>query len=326
MRRRDFLGVVGGAAIAWPRGARAQNARMTVIGVLTSTGLLDVQLKAFHDGLGENGYVEGRNLTVVFNSAEGDFEQLPALAADLVNRQVAVIAAMSSPVPARVAKAATSTIPIVFAYGGDPVGDKLVSNFNRPEGNVTGATFIGAALSAKRVELLNEIVPGLTDIALLVNPKATLAEGQIRDTQAATQKTGQQLQVLKAGSASEIDAAFAEIGASNAKALLIGVDPTLGFVFREQIIALAARYRIPTMYGGVSSAKSGGLISYGADGASTWRQAGIYVGRILKGEKPADLPVMQPTKFELVVNLKTAKALGLTIPESFLLRADEVIE
>ena len=159
MRRRDFLGVVGGAAIAWPRGARAQNARMTVIGVLTSTGLLDVQLKAFHDGLGENGYVEGRNLTVVFNSAEGDFEQLPALAADLVNRQVAVIAAMSSPVPARVAKAATSTIPIVFAYGGDPVGDKLVSNFNRPEGNVTGATFIGAALSAKRVELLNEIVP-----------------------------------------------------------------------------------------------------------------------------------------------------------------------
>jgi putative ABC transport system substrate-binding protein len=329
MNRRKFIAIIGGGAagFARPLATLAQNTKMPVIGVLSSTGLLDVQLKAFHDGLAENGYVEGRNLAVVFHSAEGDFDRLPALAADLVTRQVAVIVAMGSPVPARVAKSATSTIPIVFAYGGDPIGDNLVSNFSRPEGNVTGATFIGAALSAKRIELLNEIVPGLTDIALLVNPKATLAESQIRDAQAATQKTGRRLQVFNASSASEVDAAFAQIGASNAKALLVGVDPTLGFVFREQIIALAARYRIPAMYGGIAAAKSGGgLISYGADGASTWRQAGVYVGRILKGDKPADLPVIQPTKFELVVNLKAARALGLTISESFLLRADEVIE
>ena len=176
MKRREFITLVGGAAVAWPLATLAQHTKTPVIGVLSSTGLLDVQLKAFHDGLAESGYVEGRNLSVMFHSAEGDFDRLPALAADLVARQVAVIVAMGSPVPARVAKAATSTIPIVFAYGGDPIGDNLVSNFNRPEGNVTGATFIGAALSAKRMELLNEIVPGLTDIVLLVNPKATLAD------------------------------------------------------------------------------------------------------------------------------------------------------
>jgi putative ABC transport system substrate-binding protein len=223
-----------------------------------------------------------------------------------------------------VAKAATSTIPIVFAYGGDPILDNLVSNFSRPEANVTGATFIGATLSAKRLELLNEIVPGLADIALLVNPKATLAESQIRDTQAAVQRTGQRLHVLNASSADEVETAFAEIG-SNTKALLVSIDPTLGSVFRDQIIALAARYKIPTMHG-VSAVKSGGLSGYGTDGALTWRQAGIYVSRILKGEKPGDLPIIQPTKFELAVNLKAAKALGLNIPESFLLRADEVIE
>src|SRR4051794_30492539 len=207
MRRRDFIMMAGGAAtgFAWPLVTRAQNPRMPVVGLLSSTDLLDVQVKAFHSGLGQNGYVEGRNVAIVVSSANGDFDRLTALTAALVNRQVAVIVAMGSPVPARVAKAATSTIPIVFAYGGDPVGDGLVTNFSRPEGNLTGATFIGATLSAKRVELLNEIMPGLADIALLVNPKATLADGQIRDTQAAIQKTGQRLQVLNASSASEVD-------------------------------------------------------------------------------------------------------------------------
>ena len=325
MRRRDFIGLISGA-VALPLAARAQNARMPVIGLLSSTGLPDAQMSAFRSGLGETGYVDGRNMTILLHSADGDFDRLPALAADLVSRQVAVIVAMNSPVPARVAKVATSIIPIVFAYGGDPIVDNLVSNFSRPEANVTGTTFISATLSAKRLELLNEIVPGLTDIALLVNPKATLAESQIRDTQAAMQKTGQRLHVLNANSAGEVESAFAEIGSSNAKALLVGIDPTLGSVFRDQIIALAARYKMPTMHGSLAAVKAGGLIAYGADAALTWRQAGVYAGRILKGEKPADLPIIQPTKFELAVNLKHAKALGLTIPKSFLLRADEVIE
>ena len=320
------MALLGGAAAAWPLVARAQSARMPVIGLLSSTDLPDAQMSAFRIGLTETGYVEGRNMTILLHSADGDFDRLPALAADLVSRQVAVIVAMNSPVPARVAKAATSTIPIVFAYGGDPIVDNLVSNFSRPEANVTGTTFINATLSAKRLELLNEIVPGLTDIALLVNPKATLAGSQIRDTQAAMQRTGQRLHVLNASSAGEVETAFAEIGSSNAKALLVGIDPTLGAAFRDQIIVLAARYKLPTMHGSLAAVKAGGLIGYGADGALTWRQAGVYAGRILKGEKPADLPIIQPTKFELAVNLKAAKAFGLTIPESFLLRADEVIE
>ena len=324
MRRRDFIYVVSGAAIILPLSAQAQ--KMPVIGMLVATSQLEPLMRAFRDGLGEAGYVEDRNLTILLRSADGQYDRLPALAADLVNRQVDVIVATSSPVPARVAKAATSTIPIVFAYGGDPKADELVNNFNRPEANVTGATFIGVSLSAKRLELLNEIAPGLTDIALLVNPKGTLAESQIGDTRAAMQKTGQRMIVLNASTPGEVDTAFVEIGKSNAKALLVGTDPTFGQAFRAQIIALAARYRIPTMYGALASARVGGLIGYGADGAPTWRQAGVYAGRILKGATPADLPVMQPTKFELVVNLKTAKALGMNISEAFLLRADEVIE
>ena len=326
MQRREFIGLVGGAAGTWPFAVEAQITRMPVIGVLSSTNVSDAQMSALRSGLAENGCVEGLNLTILLHSAYGDFDRLPAFAADLVSRQVAVIVAMNSPVPARVAKASTSTIPIVFAYGGDPVADNLVSNISRPEGNVTGATFISATLSAKRLELLNEIVPGLTGIALLVNPKGTLAESQIRDTQAATQKTGQRLHVFNASSADEVDSAFAEIGPSSAQALLVGTDPILGSLLLEQIITLAARYKIPAMHGTLAPVRAGGLISYGAEGTLTWRQAGVYAGRILKGEKPADLPIIQPTKFELVVNLKTAKALGLTIPESFLLRADEVIE
>lgn len=326
MKRRALMTLLGGAAATWSLAARAQNARMPIVGLLSSTDLPDAQMGAFRGGLDEAGYIEGRNMTILLYSADGNFDRLPALAADLVNRQVAVIVALNSPVPARVAKAATRTIPIVFAYGGDPIIDNLVSNFSRPEANVTGTTFIGATLSAKRLELLNEIVPRLTDVALLVNPKATLAESQIRDTQAAVQKTGQRLHVLNASSADEVESVFAGIGSSSTKALLVGTDPTLGAVFRDQIIALAARYKIPTMHGSRAAVKAGGLIGYGADSALSWRQAGVYVGRILKGEKPGDLPIIQPTKFELAVNLKTAQALGLTIPEAFLLRADEVIE
>ena len=326
MRRRDFLGVVTTAIGAWPASARAQDARMPTLGVLAAAPPVGPTLKGFHDGLRETGFVEGRNLRILFHSADGDFDRLPAFAADLVRQQVAVIVAMASPVPARIAKAATSTIPIVFAYGGDPIADNLVNNFNRPEGNVTGATFMSATLTSKRVELLNEIMPGLTDIAILVNPKGTLANSQISETQDAAQRRGQRLHVLMASSASEIDSAFASIGATNAKALMVSVDPALAVTFRDQIVALAARYKVPTIYGNLQFGSFGGLITYAADAAPAWRQAGIYAGRILKGEKPADLPVTQPTKFELVVNLKTAKALGLTIPESFLVRADEVIE
>ena len=325
MNRRKFVRLIGVTAI-WPLTARAQNATLPTIGVLASTRLTDGQIAAFHDGLGETGYVEGRDVSLLFHSAEGNFDRLPGLAADLVNRQVAVIVAMASPLPARAAKAATSTIPIIFAYAGDPVEDNLVTNFNRPEGNVTGATFIGATLSSKRLELLNEIVPGLTDVAILVNPKGGLAEGQVRETEAAVRTTGQRLHVVNAGNSNEIDAAFADIARLNAKGLLVSADAALSNPFVDQIVALAARHRLPAMYANLTFGNAGGLITYGVDARSTWRQAGIYTGRILKGEKPGNLPVVQPTKFDLIVNLKTARALGLTISEAFLVRADKVIE
>jgi putative tryptophan/tyrosine transport system substrate-binding protein len=325
MKRRDFV-TLAGAAAAWPIAGWAQSATVPVIGVLSATNQPDFLVDAFHKGLAEAGYVEGRNLAIVSRSAEDNFDRLAALAADLVGRHVAVIFATGAPVPARAAKALTDTIPIVFAYGGDPVSDNLVSNFNRPGGNVTGATFIGAALSAKRLELLGEILPRLTDVALLVNPKGTLAEIQIRDAEAATQRKGQRLHVVNASSESEIDKAFAAIVQSKVNALMVATDPIFGIALGDRIIALAERHKIPAMYPSPSSSRAGGLIGYGANVADAWRQAGVYVGRILKGEKAADLPIIQPTRFELVVNLKTAKALGLAIPESFLLRADEVIE
>ena len=325
MRRRDFIAALGGATV-WPFAARAQQAPAATIGLLTALNLAEWATKAIQKGLDETGYLEGRNLTIISRSAEGQFDRLPALAADLVKSQVAVILATGSPVPARTAKAATITIPIVFAYGGDPVADGLVASFNRPGANVTGATFSGAALMGKRMELLREIVPQASDVALLVNPKGTLAEAQIRDATAAAQTLGQRLHVLNVSTESEIDDAFAEMSRLKVGAFIVSTDPFFGFLGRDRLVTLAPRYKIPSIFNARVDTDVGGLISYGANLPDTWRQAGVYVGRILKGEKPSDLPVMQPTKFEMVINLKVAKALGLDISPTLLSRADEVIE
>jgi len=325
MIRREFLTLLGGAVVAWPLAARAQQATQ-VVGLLTAINLPDWATNAIRAGLGETGYAEGRNLTIIARSAEGHFDRLPALAADLVNRNVAVILATSSPVPARAAKAATSTIPIVFAYGGDPVADGLVDSLNRPGGNVTGATFIGVALIAKRMEMLHQLVPEVRDVALLVNPRGTLAEQQIAEGRAAAQNLGQSLHVINTTSEAELDAAFVNMIQLKLGAFVVSTDPFFGFFARDRLATLSRRYKIPGVYNGSDEIVSGGLISYGPTKADTWRQAAIYVGRILKGEKPPDLPVMQPAKFEMVINLKTARELGLTIPPTLLGLADEVIE
>jgi putative ABC transport system substrate-binding protein len=323
MRRRDFIAGLGSAV--WPLAARAQQAAAT-IGLLTAANLPDWATNAIRTGLQESGYVEGRNLTIVTRSAEGHFDRLPALAADLVKSQVAVIFATGSPVPARMARAATTTIPIVFAYGGDPVADGLVTSLNQPGGNVTGATFIGSALLAKRMELLRQIVPQADDVALLVNPNGTLAERQIKDATAAAQTLGQRLHIINTSSESEVDDAFATMSRLKIGAFVVSTDPFFGFLGRGRIVALAARYRIPGIYNAREETGAGGLVSYGARLEDTWRQAGAYTGRILKGEKPSELPVMQPTTFEMVINLNSAKELGLTIPPSLLGLADEVVE
>jgi putative tryptophan/tyrosine transport system substrate-binding protein len=283
-------------------------------------------INPFRAGLEESGYVEGRNLTVIYRSAENQFDRLPALAAELVKSQVSVIFATGSPVPARSAKAATLTIPIVFAYGGDPVSDGLVASFNRPGGNVTGATFIGTALTAKRMSLLRDILPHVSDVAVLVNPKGTLAEAQIGDAKAAAQALGLALHIINATSESEFDEAFATMSRLKVGAFFPSTDPLFGLNGRGLHITMAYRYGIPAICNGRVDAVAGGLLSYGPDLADTWRQAGVYVGRILKGERPSELPVVQPTKFELVINLKTAKLLGIDIPPTILTRADEVIE
>jgi putative tryptophan/tyrosine transport system substrate-binding protein len=326
MRRREFITLLGVAAAVWPLAARAQQQQaMSVIGLLTATNLNFDQIQAIQKGLNERGYFEGRNLAIIYRSADGQFDRLPMLAADLVGSKASVILAVGGPVPARAAKASTSTIPIVFAYGGDPVSDGLVASFNRPGGNVTGVTFIGTTLTTKKLELLREIAPDVTDIGLLVNPTGTLAKIQIKDMGEAVQRLGLRLHVANVSSQGEIDAAFAALNQLKVGALLVGTDPIFA-AYRDQHIALTARYKIPAIYNIREYCEAGGLMSYGASLANTWSQAGIYVARILKGEKPADLPVVQPTKFELVINLKTAKAIGLTVPSSLLARADEVIE
>jgi putative tryptophan/tyrosine transport system substrate-binding protein len=323
MKRREFIVLIGASA-AWPSLAQAQ--RQPTLGLLSSGELADWAIKSFRAGLEEGGYFEGRNLTVIYRSAENQFDRLPALAAELVKSQVSVIFATGSPVPARAAKAATSTIPIVFAYGGDPVSDGLVESFNRPGGNVTGATFIGTALTSKRMELLREILPQVSDVALLVNPKGTIANIQIKEAKAAAQALGLALHVINSISESEFDEAFATMSRLKVGAFLVSADPLFGFNGRGLHITMALRYGIPAICVGRVDALAGGLFSYGAKLPDTWRQAGVYVGRILKGEKPSELPVVQPTKFELVINLKTAKQLGIDVPPTLLNRADEVIE
>ena len=323
MKRREFIALIGASA-AWAAAAHAQ--QPPTLGLLGSGPLADWAINPLRAGLAAEGYVEGRNLTIIHRSAENQFDRLPALAAELVKSQVSIIFATGSPVPARTAKAVTSTIPIVFAYGGDPVSDGLVDSFNRPGGNVTGATFIGTALTAKRMELLREILPHISDVGLLVNPKGTLAEGQIREAKAAAQALGLVLHVVNAISESEFDAAFAEMNRLKVGAFFPSTDPLFGLNGRGLHITMAYRYGIPAICNGRVDAVAGGLVSYGPDLADTWRQAGVYVGRILKGEKASELPVVQPTKFELVINLKTAKLLGIEIPTTLLNRADEVIE
>jgi putative tryptophan/tyrosine transport system substrate-binding protein len=325
MQRREFITLLGGAAVTWPLAARAQQPVLPVIGFLNSASPAPFarMVTAFRQGLSEAGYVEGRNAAIEFRWAEGQYDRMPAMAAELVRRQVAVIIANTPGVQA--VMAATTTIPVVFAVAGDPVKDGLVASLNRPGGNVTGVTVLGVEVGPKRLELLHELVPKATIVALLVNPTSPFAETTSRDLQAASRTLGLQLHVLHASTARDIDDAFATLVQLQAGALVIGSDPF--FVSRiEKLAELTVRHAVPTIYQYREFAVAGGLMSYGGSLPDSFRTAGIYTGRILKGEKPADLPVQQSTKVELILNLKTAKALGLEVPTALLVRANEVIE
>ena len=327
MRRREFITLLGGAAAAWPLAASAQQVSMPVVGVLYSGSpeMFETLISAFRRGLNEVGYVEGRNVALELRLAEGHYDRLPALAADLVRRQVAVIFTAGGQNSAFAAKANTATIPIVFTTGGDPVRSGLIASLNRPGGNVTGVTNLAAELEPKRLEILHELVPTADRIAVLVNPAYQDVELRVDEVQAASRTIGKQIHVLQASTENAITMAFAALAQARAGALLVSSDPFF-FGRRHQIVALAARYAVPAIYQWREFAQIGGLISYGADRSYALHEAGIYVGKILKGAKPSDLPVQQAVKLELVVNLNTAKALGLTVPLTLQAAADEVIE
>ena len=326
MRRREFILALSGAAVAWPLPARAQQPAMPVIGLLDSRspdGMTD-RLRAFREGLKDSGYVERENVAIEYRWAENQLDRLPELAAELVRRQVAVIAATSTN-PAFAAKAATTTTPIVFVVGEDPVRLGLVASLARPGGNLTGINILSGELAAKRLDLLREMVPGAARIAVLVNPANVMTENALRDVAAAARVMGLQIQVLNASTSGEIDAAFATFVRERPDAIFVGLD--VFFISRRaQLVNLASRHALPATYHLREFAEAGGLMSYGSNIVDTFRQAGVYAGRILKGAKPADLPVVQSTKFELVINAWTARMLGLAVPPTLLSTADKVIE
>jgi putative ABC transport system substrate-binding protein len=326
--RREALALLGGAATAWPLAVRAQQPAMPVIGFLNgaSADLYAQFVRAFRQGLGDSGYIEGQNVAIEYRWADGQYDRLPALVADLVRRQVVVIAATSSPA-ALAAKAANATIPIVFTTAGDPVRLGLVASLNRPGGNTTGATQLNMEVAPKRLELLNELIPTATDIAFLVNPTNPIVAGnETRVLEAAARVLGMQLQVFKATTEREMDETFARMAQMRTKGLVIGSGDAFFNSQSRRLGALSSRHALPTIYQGRAFVAAGGLVSYGGSVADSYRLAGVYTGRILRGEKPADLPVQQSTKVEMIINLKTAKALGLTVSLPLLGRADEVIE
>jgi putative ABC transport system substrate-binding protein len=328
MKRREFMTLLGGAAAAWPLAARAQQPAIPVVGLLSGRSPKDsvANVMAFQRGLGELGYFDGQNVEIDFRWALGHYDQLPALAADLVRRKVTVIVATGGGVTStRAAMAATPSIPIIFVSGGDPIDLGLVESLNKPGGNLTGVTFFLGALEAKRLELLHELLPKAALIGALVNPTFPVSKTRLEDAQAAAQALGKKLVVVHASTEGELKTAFTALTQQRTEALDIIADPFL-VGHAEQIVALAARNALPTISPLREFAVAGGMVSYGTSITEAHRLAGVYAGRILKGAKPADLPVLQPTKFELVINLKTAKALGLEVPPMLLARADEVIE
>jgi putative tryptophan/tyrosine transport system substrate-binding protein len=327
MRRRRFVALLGSAAVVRPLAARAQHKATPVVGFLGSTSPEPNApfVAAFHHGLGEAGYVEGQNVAIEYRWAEGSYDRLPGLAGDLVGRKIDLIVTGGGSVVALAAKAATSTIPIVFISGDDAVAAGLVASLARPGGNLTGVSFLVVELTAKLLELLSELVPRANVIALLVNPTNPLTERLMKVAQEAARAKGVQLSILKAGTESDIDATFTALAQLKAGALVVGADSFFA-AQRDQLVALASNHAIPVIYPLREYVAAGGLVSYGPSLTAVYRQAGIYAGKILKGAKPADLPVQQPTKFEMVINIKTAKALGLAVPQALLARADEVIE
>ena len=328
MRRREFIILFGGAAASWPLVARAQQSGIPVVGYI-SGGAADADARfaaAFRKGLNETGYVDGQNVTVEYHWMEGRYDSVPALVADLVRRQVNVIATPAIPVAALAAKAATTTIPIVFSAAGDPVQLGLVASLARPGGNVTGINYFSSELVTKRLRLLHDLVPKAVRVAVLVNPaNALTAEPTLREVQEAAHVIGLQIQIFNAKTIDEIDAAFATLANERPDAVFVGGD-TFFFSRRAQIAALAAREKIPAAFASSDAAVAGGLMGYSTDLADVLRQVGVYTGRVLKGEKPADMPVLQQTKFEFTINLKTARALGIEVPPAVLSIADEVIE
>jgi putative ABC transport system substrate-binding protein len=327
IQRREFITILGSAAVIRPLTAHAQQSAMPVIGFLSTRSPQEAAylVRAFHRGLSENSLVDGQNLTVDFRWADGHYDRLPALAAELVRRSVKVIAATGGEPAPIAAKAATATIPIVFAVGGDPVRSGLVASYGQPGGNITGVSILTRAMEAKRIGLLREVVPGATSIGFLMNPTFPATETQLGDIQEAVRSHGIQLEILRASTDQAIDTAFETIARQHIPALVIGADPFFD-TRRSKLAILAAKMAVPTMFHLREYAEVGGLMSYGIDLPDVYRQVGNYVGRILKGAKPADLPVLQPTKFELVINLQTAKALGIVISPNLHSLADEVIE